>query len=533
MLPTETWGKHFYFTSTRFDDVYRIVANEDNTRIVVNFTTITLNKGRSYDGVIGGTPVDVLADKPISVNGYSVRTCASMVGNDTLPTGDMSMYTITPLDQPVKQAYVGKIATPSIDSQFVNIMARTADTSSVKMNGIKIGQYFQVYNSFPDYAYATIPLRDSANVFSCDSGFTGTVFGYSHQRLRDDAYAFPLGGASNNIMSNLPVPFQVSDRTFNTQDTVPLCAGYGYKFGVSTPYDAQGWTFENSGSAAGSKPTYTFPDSGLYKVRIKLTYPWVCSLKDTIKYVRVTNNCFQARPDTSMCKGTTVQLHAKSKGLMSDTCLTYQWFIRGNSMGIGRIGVFPVITTQYTVVFTDKCLKIKDTAFVNIGIYAPLVIKMSRDTSICFGNSVHVTAKASGSDSNYVYKWVSGLMGTGFTGSLVGPDTTTTYAVTMQDICKTTPDTAYTKVKVSEPLKLTLSPDTIMCEGQTTRLKATASGGDFSYTFPVEPACLGMLPNVTVSPKQTTTYQMILDDECSPHPDTGTVTVYVRPKACC
>ncbi|MBI2967360.1 MAG: choice-of-anchor L domain-containing protein [Bacteroidetes bacterium] len=63
------------------------------------------------------------------------------------------------------------------------------------------------------------------------------------------------------------------------------------------------------------------------------------------------------------------------------------------------------------------------------------------------------------------------------------------------------------------PLTMTVSPDTIICPGQTLVLGATPSGGVSPYTYSWSTGVMGS--SITVSPAVNTTYTVTVTDECT------------------
>ncbi len=287
--------------------------------------------------------------------------------------------------------------------------------------------------------------------------------------------------------------------------------------------------------AAGGKAPYTLTwnnslGTGTSKVVspiVTTTYRVIlsdgCSNNDTaytVVYVRPALD-ITLRSDTIICIGQSVNLTAIGNG--GDSTYTYTW---NNSLGTGVSKVVsPTITTTYRAIINDGCTIKEDTAFTTVYVRPALGTALRRDTTICVGQFVGMTASAAGGDSTYTYTWNNGL-GTG-SYKLVSPDTTTIYEVITDDACTIKEDTVYTTIRVRPPLDITLRPDTMICNGQSVYIPVTGHGGDSTYTFTWDNG-LGTGTSKTVAPSTTTPYQVIVDDGCTIKPDTAVIYVNVR-----
>ncbi|HIA07390.1 MAG TPA: T9SS type B sorting domain-containing protein, partial [Flavobacteriales bacterium] len=104
----------------------------------------------------------------------------------------------------------------------------------------------------------------------------------------------------------------------------------------------------------------------------------------------------------------------------------------------------------------------------------PLILTMSPDVTICYGDSATIWASGSGGTLPYsAYTWTNLVTGNTQT---VGPDSTTTYSVFILDINGCPSPVGSVTVNVN-PLIAISAPDIIICEGDTAFLTAAASGG--------------------------------------------------------
>ncbi len=188
----------------------------------------------------------------------------------------------------------------------------------------------------------------------------------------------------------------------------------------------------------------------------------------------------------------------------------------------------PAATTQYKVVSVDTCTGTRDTFYLNVFVRAPISATLTNDTTICKGQTVNLSIKAEGGDSSYTYTWLNGLAGPGFKDTTVTPDTTTTYTVAVSDECSLKADTLSTTVFVRPILVLQPPADTTICTQQTLVLRPRAMGGDSTYSFKWNNSG-AISDTLAFSSDTTTTLEIWLTDGCTVKPDTGWVTIFVRP----
>ncbi len=232
----------------------------------------------------------------------------------------------------------------------------------------------------------------------------------------------------------------------------------------------------------------------------------------------------KAFSDTSICKGTSVLLYAKgSGGYAGDYFFNWKNIAYNDS-----ITVQPDTFTKYMVYLTDVCTKIKDSAEIAVSVKAPLVLSTNNDTTICYGNSVNLTASGSGGrNSSYTYSWDHGL-GSGANKS-VSPTSTTTYRIILSDNCTVLNDTEFVTVKVLNPLKVKISTnDTDICFNKNVNLSALGSGGDslnyqYMWSNGLGPGNLKMATLVN-----STWLKVTLSDMCSVNPASDSVWINVR-----
>jgi len=161
----------------------------------------------------------------------------------------------------------------------------------------------------------------------------------------------------------------------------------------------------------------------------------------------------------------------------------------------------------------------------------PLTLVAMPPVTICIGQCTPLTATAGGGSPGYVYSWT--LNGTPVT-SPVCPVVTTTYTVTCTDShgCVGAPATVV--ITVYPPLEVVTPAGKSVCPGACDTLNAVGTGGNGHYSYLwIPPAGLSNpnIANPVACPVATTTYTVIVSDNCGTPTDSAfeTVTVYPDP----
>ena len=181
------------------------------------------------------------------------------------------------------------------------------------------------------------------------------------------------------------------------------------------------------------------------------------------------------------------------------------------------ITVNPLVTETYTLSVTDECIgqTITQSITVNVPAFTPIVIDSSPDiTELCPYLPATLTASASGGFGGYTYQWSSNneMLGTS-TSQLVTPPRTTTYTVTVTDICGITESHDIIYTITSPPLIVELNPDLEICPGDSVHLTSVVTGGYGQYYYHW-PHSGEITPDVWVNPMVSTNYLLVVSDEC-------------------
>lgn len=250
-----------------------------------------------------------------------------------------------------------------------------------------------------------------------------------------------------------------------------------------------------------------------------------CTATDQVT-VNVTGGSLSATASANagtICNGDVVVLGASGSG--GSGTYSYSWSSNpaGTTSQQQNPTVIPTTSTVYTVTVTDG--NTSATATVSITVNQVPVADAGNDISVSLGSSTTLTATGGGS-----YNWSNG----GNTASItVSPSTTTTYTVTVTSLngCSATADVVVT-VTGGALSAYVSATDTTICNGETTQLFVTASGGTGSYTYSWTSAPTGFtsaINNPYVTPTVTTTYIVNVSDGVNSVAVTFTVTVLELP----
>jgi gliding motility-associated-like protein len=232
--PVSSWGKKFGvvpIAGNPYGFQCRVMASEDNTTVVYNATTVTLNKGQVYppiaQNVVAQTqPFFITADKPISAAQYLLsENCAGPVGDRV---GDPDMIILNPVEQNISNITIFTSTKQAITQQRMNVLIPTAGVNSFKINGVTVGG-FQQMPTDPNFAYLQylFPTGNNSYTLSADSGFNaicyglGSVesYGYSAGTNVKDLYQF-IGIVNPYVATSEPA----------------TCSGTPFNFSITLPY---------------------------------------------------------------------------------------------------------------------------------------------------------------------------------------------------------------------------------------------------------------------------------------------------------
>jgi gliding motility-associated-like protein len=199
------------------------------------------------------------------------------------------------------------------------------------------------------------------------------------------------------------------------------------------------------------------------------------------------------------------------------------------------ITISPNQTTNYTLTVTDLCIADSEQAIgtVVVPIYPPLNLITTNDTSVLCPNTPFLLAsEPSGGEGTYSYAWTN--IGTAMGNSAVqnvSPLESTSYTVTITDGCGETINGNIEFTVITPLLTLTMSPNQLVCPGDSAVIWTEAEGGlgDFTYYWNHSAQTEA---SVIVKPQNSTLYTVSVEDGCHTYSVQGQTKVnIVRPHA--
>jgi gliding motility-associated-like protein len=155
----------------------------------------------------------------------------------------------------------------------------------------------------------------------------------------------------------------------------------------------------------------------------------------------------------------------------------------------------------------------------------PVDVRLSNDTTVCFGETLNIQAIASGgvlNSNQYFYDWNNGTsVGQNLSFTVLSD---TTIYVTATDVCGLIFDTDSMSIVASQSITAGISNDTIICIGD--QITLTANGGTSYIWTPGNALNVNNAANVQTNINNTTTFTVIVGaGSCI---DTASVTVEIR-----
>jgi len=175
--------------------------------------------------------------------------------------------------------------------------------------------------------------------------------------------------------------------------------------------------------------------------------------------------------------------------------------------------VAPTQTTTYTLTVTDDCGVVTQTdqVTVTVPIVPPLMVTIQNDVVVlCPETPVQLTAVVQGGTPGYTYSWSGGL---GTTPAVqVAPPTTASWSVTVTDLCGKDTTDLVTVTVAYDTVRVSITPDTVICIGDTAVLRALPVLGLEPYTYLWEPG--GTADTLAAHPNSNTIYTLTVTDAC-------------------
>ncbi|MFZ6050384.1 T9SS type B sorting domain-containing protein [Halocola ammonii] len=214
-FPVKTWGTEFYsvpFTvSTDYKCTIRVLANQDNTNVNVNGTSVTLNSGEIYEVNDVQSVQCVTADKGISVTQYMQGLgCPGSNG----VVGDPAMLILNDVNQKIDDITFSTVASANMDDHRMIVIAATEDIDQLTLDGAPVpSSSFALFPSCPSHSYADFTISEGSHTMSAPNGFSAYVYGFGAA----ETYAYSVGSFASRDLLNVEL-----DSAFCDADSVLL-----------------------------------------------------------------------------------------------------------------------------------------------------------------------------------------------------------------------------------------------------------------------------------------------------------------------
>ncbi|MBK7558726.1 MAG: PKD domain-containing protein [Chitinophagaceae bacterium] len=208
IFPAQAWGTRYLTHHTlnntntnineTFRNYYRVCVQDPSTVVKRNGVVMTGLINNFYYELMDSTGGDYFtADKPILVSQYTPgkNQCWNTLQN---PYGDPEMIYLSPVEQGQKNVLFYTTSKFGIDYVYSNITVPTTGISSLRVDGAPLpAAQLKIHPNNPAYtvAFANLSNIDMQHNISCDSAFTGIVYGLGFF----ESYAYNVGTLINNL----------------------------------------------------------------------------------------------------------------------------------------------------------------------------------------------------------------------------------------------------------------------------------------------------------------------------------------------
>ncbi len=208
IFPSQAWGTRYLTHHTlnnsttdinaTFRNFYRVCVQDPTTIVKRNGVVMTGLINNFYYEYMDSTGGDsYTADKPILVSQYTPGKNQCW-GSLTNPYGDPEMIYLSPVEQGQKNVLFYTTSKFGIDYIYSNITVPTTGIPSLRVDGVALPPaQIKVHPNNPAYAvaFANLTNIDMQHSISCDSAFTGIVYGIGFF----ESYGYNVGTLVNNL----------------------------------------------------------------------------------------------------------------------------------------------------------------------------------------------------------------------------------------------------------------------------------------------------------------------------------------------
>lgn len=312
------------------------------------------------------------------------------------------------------------------------------------------------------------------------------------------------------------------------------CSGQGYSLGGEVMNAASVW-WSTSGDGtftSNNSPNATYTpgindlNNGLVTLTIHASQGSISPVTDEVTLTVIQGPVANAGPDASVCPGAGI--------LLSGATAQFQASVHWTSSGDGVFDDPNILNPLYSpgandllagsVVLTitatgnTECNPVSDAMYLS---FSPTVISNAgNDLTIPYNTSAQLNGSATGGFGSFTAFWEPASLfvdPTSFTPTTIPLTSTQVFTLTAtntQTGCSSSDQVVVTVTGGPLSVIASASPSSI-CLGGSSQLTALGSGGSgvYTYTWTSDPpGFTSTLPNPTVTPTQSTTYTVMMND---------------------
>jgi len=288
-------------------------------------------------------------------------------------------------------------------------------------------------------------------------------------------------------------------RTFQNLNSSPLINSFFWDFGVPT-------TSTDTSNLA--TPTFTFPDTGVYTIKLVTNRNQQCSDSTTAK-VKVYPGFFPAFTVSGACYINPFKF-TDATNTIYGVVDSWTWDFGDpsstidNSIQQNPIWTYPAGGPKNVSLIVTNSKGCKDTAVQTITVIdKPIITLAFRDTLICRPDVVQLNASGTG-----IFNWtpLANIINANTATPTVDPAVTTWYHVNLNDQGCINNDSV--RVRVVNFVTLTARADTTICLTDKVQLGVISDGLQYQWT-PAATLNNPSVKNPVATPVTTTVYQVI------------------------
>ena len=280
--------------------------------------------------------------------------------------------------------------------------------------------------------------------------------------------------------------------------TPVVCAGDSIHLTSSPSSGTPGYSFSWSGpsgySATAQNPgrlNVTTAMAGVYTVTVTDSKTCTATASTTSITVNQTPSITAGTTTPEVCSGDAINLTSTPSG--GTPAYTYVWSgpsgYNANTQNPGRLNVTTAMAGVYNVTLTDSkgCTATASTSNITVNA-KPTVTAGTTTSTVCAGDSIHLTSTPSGGTPGYTYLWSGPASYSATAQNPVRLNVTTAmggiYNLTLTDSkgCTATASTSSITVNPTPSVSAGTTTPTV-CAGDSIHLTSTPSGGTPGYTY--------------------------------------------------